>query len=798
MYPRARRNGGLAKSIARAFQGGPRIHCGGALGIAAGVVGGSVLATGSVLAQTSPESEAFPQLTLTLELAVRPTAVKALRDSGDAPLPLKLSGQIKPPPGRPARLGSASLQLAQAGMPMPMPPVAAPGSPVTPFPAPAAPPVGRPMPMAGGIPPSVAPSPSAFSRQAAPGSAGPLGPTAPAGATASPQSPLPFDQVLAPDRPRPPAVGATEPEELPDLSAEGWRLAPVRWGGTLTSTYNNFKENSGSNMITATEALNMRAASYVYQPWFAQVTGNLGLVSGTTERKGGLLQSNNDTRTTAVNYGGALSLFPLSRFPFQAFFDHGDSRASATSIGTQFTSTRLGLRQNYRPMQGPENYSFSYDRSVVTADSVRSVVDALQGTYAVALEEHTINANARYSDTSGGLNGEASRLISAFGSHTWRPDEDLSVSTSANFSDQRISYLSAGNLATNNNRLMQANSFFTWLPDEDLPLTVTGGGNLLNMAIETNAGSNELTNLGGFVGARYQFSERFTGTGNFQLAHTQSAGARLLLASGNGMLTYVGQPLTIGKYSYNWNTGANAMVQSASGGPAMQSLSGQFGHSLMRNVVFSPANIVNFNINQGVTIGTNSQWGGMSTLSHSAGVSWRLGYEDRISGLFSAMLTDNVTTGQYAGHYNTVSLTGNGRAQLSRRASVTLNANVTRSQQKQDYLLDQQLQLGSQIFDIGRPQWTGSAYLGYDHLSPFNIQRLSYNATLQYNSSQISQRILNGDPNAMSWQVSRSFQQRVLYRVGRLNFHVLNTFATVNGKKNASLFFQVSREFGDL
>ncbi len=622
---------------------------------------------------------------------------------------------------------------------------------------------------------------------------------------AGPEAPLPFDRVEAPPVRRGQAP-ASIAQELPDLSGESWRMAPIRWGGTSASTLNSFKENNGIGTRSVTEMLTLRTASHIYQPWFAQVNGNLGVLSGTTRRT---LPSNfsapsDDVRTTSLTYGGSLNLFPLSRFPLQAYLDKSDSRASGNAIGTQFTSTRLGLRQSYRPPIGNENYAVSYDRSAISADIGHSVVNALQGNYSASLADHSLSANTRFSRNTGGINGEASRLFSAFGSHVWRVEDGLSVSSTANVSDQQIRYLSSGILSMNNNRLLQANSTFTWLPDEDLPLTVIGGANLLSTETTTDTGSSQLSNLGGFAGLTYRFSNRLTGNGNLQILQSNSGSTKRLLAGGNGALSYSGEPLVLGNFNYNWNAGTNIGFQSVTGGASNQTVSGQFGHSLNRSIVFSPENAVSLNLGQGVSLASSSQAGASTTLSHSGGVSWRLGYTERITGMFSAVLSDNLSTGQYSGHYRTFSLNGNGLAQLSRRASITANANISWSQQQQQQPQNgqppqniQQLQLGSQIYNTNQSQWNGSASLGYNHFNPFGVANLTYSANVVYSSSQVNQRIVNGDPNALSWQVSRALQQRALYRIGRLNFQALATLATVNGKKNASIFFQVSRDFGD-
>jgi len=732
---------------------------------AAGVLGGSLLAVVPLAGrgQEAPE----PRLRLA-------TVLMPWESPGEAPA--DATAASTPP-----------LLLAQASFPQfPRPAPAGPAPALPGYPPPQVPTGTLPIP----VPPGTLPIPAPSGTPPTPGSG-----YRPPG----PEGPVPFDRIQAPPPRRDlPLAPERVPQELPDLSGEEWHLAPIRWGGSVAAALNNFKDDGGTSTSTRSQTLNLRSSSHIYQPWFAQVNGQLGLMSANTERTlpGNLTAPGGDTRSNSLSYGGALNLFPLSWFPFQAFIDHSDSRASSNVLGTQFTSTRLGLRQAYRPLVGSENYAFSYDRSALTADAGRSVVDALQGNYSLSLAEHSLTASGRYSQNTGGINGEASRLWSASGSHIWRVEEGLSVTSTANFSDQQIRYLSSGLLSSNDSRLMQASSLVTWTPDEDLPLTVIGGGNLLSTATRTNTGSAELTSLGGFAGLTYRFTNRFTGTGNLQLVQTQTGSARHLLAAASGGLSYSGEPLKLGNFLYHWNTGTNASIQSITGGASLQSLSVLGGHGLNRSFSFGPGSVLSLTLGQSAMLVGNSQTGDSTTLSHSAGASWRLGYGERLTGLFATTVADNITTGRYAGHYRSFSLNGSGLGQISRRASVNASANLYWSQQKQPD--QQQLQLGSQVYNTGESQWSGSAALGYNHFSPFGIPLLYYSANLIYASSQVNRRIVNGDPNALNWQVSRSFQQRLSYRVGRLNFQLLGTLATVNGKKNASLFFQVSRDFGDL
>lgn len=622
----------------------------------------------------------------------------------------------------------------------------------------------------------------------------------------NPEPPVPLESVQAPARLATPPRNPQD--DLPDLTVSDWHLAPIRWGGSLIGMVNNFRTEDAGTVTNKTGMLNIRASSHIYQPWFAQVIGNLGLTLSNSQRSsipGESSVGDLNTRSRSMTYGGGLNLFPQSRFPFQAYVDRSNSRASGDNLTSDdYTSTRISLRQVYRPPVGTENYGLSYDRSAFSGSQASSTVDAVQGHYSVSLDEHSINANARVARAAGGLNGESSRIFNLSGSHLWRPQDGLSVSTTANIGNNQLNYLSGGALGLNQNRLIQVNSAINWIPDEELPLNVYGAVNLISLTTQTNAGNTTFSNFGGSGGLSYRFSNQFVGTANAQFSHTGSGGQRFLITSQSGSLSYSGTPLVFGNYVYNWNTGGTVANQTISGGEnaqGSQTATLFLGHSLARSIVFSASNALNLTLGQSVSTGTNTQTGGTNTLVHSTGISWRLGYGERLNGIFSFVAADNLTRGEYSSHYRSFTINGNGVAQISRRASVAASANLNWSRQQTDdspqRLVDGQQQLGSVTIDTNQARWMGAASIGYTHLSPFDVRNLLYSVSYVHTASQVNQRIIGADPNALEWQVSKALQQRLDYRIGRLSLQVLNSFATVNGKKNASVYFQISRSFGD-
>jgi hypothetical protein len=69
--------------------------------------------------------------------------------------------------------------------------------------------------------------------------------------------------------------------------------------------------------------VNATANTFIWQPWFARVSGGLGLGFNTSSTMTGKSSGN------IVTGNAIFSLLPSSRFPFEARFSRSDSRKRA-------------------------------------------------------------------------------------------------------------------------------------------------------------------------------------------------------------------------------------------------------------------------------------------------------------------------------------------------------------------------------------------------------------------------------------------------------------------------------------
>lgn len=641
--------------------------------------------------------------------------------------------------------------------------------------------------------------PDAEKRRPNPGAPGPLAQAAPRGS--GPEEPVRPEDVK-PGPPSPVSRESAPVPDLPDLSAiTTWAIPPVRWGGTTSSNY-SWNKSDVTKVFGESQGLSLRATSYIYQPWYAQVGGDIALVTGTSKQtsSGG---GDTDSKNTAIGFGGNLSLFPQSRFPFQAYISSSDSRATANADTTQYKSMRIGARQSYRPETGPENYQASADRSIVTASNdIRSVVDAFQGSASTTFGAHALSGNARYSQTTGDVGGQASNLLAFTATHSWRDEEELSVASSATYSSNDVSVLGGSGLQKNNSQMIQANTSATWVPDEDLPLTIAGGGGFLNSTTKTDLDAASFTSFNGYANASYRFSPQLNGTAGLTLASIQAAGTSQFASGQTASVSYVGTPLTFGDFSYSWGTGAGVSNQIVSTGATSSGISAQAQHSIARTFTPSELSTLSLTASQGYSIRTSTGSGQSGVLTHSGGAAWRLGFSERTVGQLSVTATDSLSTGAFSSHFRTLSTQGNMQSQLSSRSALAANVNFIASQQitapQATPTVGDPTLPPFQTSTTGNTNLAGSGQVAYSHRNPFDVTNLLYTASFQVNASQTNMRVVSGDPNALAWQTGTVLQQTADYRIGRLVFRATNSFATLNGKKNASIYFSISREIGDL
>lgn len=593
--------------------------------------------------------------------------------------------------------------------------------------------------------------------------------------------------------------------DLPDLSAETWQLAPIRWAGNTSTTGSYFQTGGGGNSLTIFNNLNLQANSFIVAPYIAQWSGLLGASSaGTTSTPSTGTAVKSDS--SALNFGGSANVFPMSRFPFSGNFSRSTSMSRSGESTSPSTSTAVGMRQQYRTEDGLDNYAVNFNRNNVTsgiaAATSSSVVTSFGGTFSTSNQfdfghvlegNHNLSANFNGSTATSDPATQNAKQFSANLNHGWNVHEDLSINNMLTFAKGNVNYIQGNAPAKNDSTIFLGTTGFTWRPFEDLPLTLTGGGSFSRTSTLSNQVSSDLNNLSGFISTMYRFTNNLSATGNASISSVASSGGRSMSSMQAANVSYTGDPLVFGGFTYGWGTGGGLTHNSSSIGTSQVGSSVSGGHNLSRAFVFGEYGAINLSAAQSVSHSTASQ-GGTTSLSNSAGAAWQANYGEQLTANLSANVGVSTSSGVGGNNqFKSATLMGGGAYQISSRAALTINANLSWSQSVISNSTSQVLN-GLEV-NVNTPQSTGSFSLGYTHQSPFSIRNLNYTGTLMRFQSFSNQNVAGAGALQINDQGSTSIQQLVDYRLGRLIFRLSNSWIEQAGKKSASIFGSVTREF---
>jgi hypothetical protein len=587
---------------------------------------------------------------------------------------------------------------------------------------------------------------------------------------------------------RPPAPpGATV--QLGDAAGSpAWALAPVRWDGQLSFEERASSFDGQARRMQHMQLLSLRAASYVWQPWFVQVNSSVSVglaqLSGADSTGG-----NEGSKSQVLNGSLAVAVFPQSRFPFNGNLSIADGRTSDTFNSADTRSQRLTLRQSYRNEAGDAIYTGQYDRSVLTSERLGSDrVDVMQATFTRRFADHMVDGVALRTQNSRSIDEGGSNATRLSVAHSYRPDEYLVVSSSLSDSSARLKFGSGVTAFVNRQRFRQLSTMATWTPDLPQPVLLTGSMRWSDASASTQSadsdfatGNSRVLSASGtatwrptnnlFVGAAVSLSQ-FASTGLTQTLSTESV-----------ITGYTFDPRTIGGFNYQAGVNTN-LAHQAGGTDRNRALMGaSLTHSLARNFAITDSTSWGVNANQALALRSDTVDGRSQVLTHNLGVNLRHLSQGGMIGYAGLSLGDSRTTGFAENRFRMVNLQVSGQIPFGRYASASANLTAQAVRQSSVFVSDE----GWQRYATGG--------FTYQHARVFGVPRLRYLASANAFNSQVNARI-NGDPNAPIENITWMHEQRLEYTVGRLEFRLSARLAKVDGKKNALVFLRVSRSFG--
>lgn len=565
-----------------------------------------------------------------------------------------------------------------------------------------------------------------------------------------------------------------------------WSFAPVRWDGKLASELRITGISGVERRTQRVDSAEANARSYIWQPWFIQVRGGLGILRShqlSSHTEGGVAASTPQPDSSALTGHGTVVVFPMSRFPFRARAERTDSRTSDAITVQDYTTTRVGVRQDYRAIGSTTNYSVSADRSVVdSATSGRDTLDVWEAHMAGQSERQSYDFLALRSRNSRDRGGDSDigRVIFR---HSYQEGASLSVSNLASADDSASRSLGTLSPADSRSRSVQLNSQATWRPAADSPWYVNGGARLFRTQVENQGVPTETRTSSANIGANYRLNRKVSLTGSASVTEVLTDTRRDVLSYIASGITYSPGAIPVGDYLYNRSLGATASRQT--GGPQgnRSSASAQFDHGLTRSIVIDGASTVGINLGQGLAVSDDTGSGRTEALSHTAGVSWSVSPSES-SRVYSALsVADSRRRGATESDFQLVNLQVSGQVRFSRFAFGSANF-TTQGSRSSGTLAT------TDGFDT---RSTGN--LSYQHARAFGVPGLSYTALYSVNESQFATR-RQGNLEAPLDQASQSLEQRLDYTIGRLETRLLARVAETEGVRDWLVFLRVARRFG--
>ena len=567
-----------------------------------------------------------------------------------------------------------------------------------------------------------------------------------------------------------PAGGDSEPRRTPAAPVNKkrrWGLPPVRTWGSLSNYTSITKSEATPKTLQNTTQISMSASSFIWQPWFAPVTGTLGFNFG--HSKAGDTASNN----TFLTGGAGISLLPESRFPFDANIDVSDTRTSGDVVGVGYRSTRIGLRQSYRPLVGTSFYRASFDRSVLNNSQFGDdVQNALTGTMSHSVGNHDIGVDGTYVQNRVSQSGASSHSMGLVVRDGYRPtDGRWSLSTMVS-SSKSASHLATADQST---QVGQISSTVSWTPATEKPLYVSGNVRYFDSASEGDGSSVTTRNVTAYGGLSYEFARN----ARLAVAANYMTGGNLRMTGSTG-ISYTPDPIKLGKFDYTWNTGVGVGSQTGADDSTLQRAA-NLGHGLSRGFELGPSSFLTMRVSQSANIGEGKTFS--KSLTHSAGASWNRKLEVgnlsiALDGSDSRTFRDDPRGMQF------INLQGTFDGPLSRYSqlygSVTMQGARTLTA------------TGEQPgFDV-----TTGGNISYSNRRFFNVRDLRFQSTLSASTQQFADRF-TGTIGALPQSATSSWDNRLDYTIGLLSFVLNGRVTRTDGRYAEALFFSVSRPFGD-
>lgn len=568
-------------------------------------------------------------------------------------------------------------------------------------------------------------------------------------------------------------------------------IPPIRIGGKISYELRS-DAAEGQKIVQQgiTSTLIAKTNTYFWQPWFATLTGDLGVSAlryrtvSSTETNPNVNGAGTESLTSKnlVTTGNLqLSLIPRSKFPFEAHFMKTDSRIGGTlSALTGYSSMNFGLSQNFNSPLGIGQVGL--DRSEQTSTTGgESRQDNLRLSLSKALTLHqNLQVEGTHSDNTLKTTGERAMQTNLGLQHKFSPGPEFNLDSAANLSKSGYR-LAQGN---NDTDLLQMSSFGFWRPKEG-GMMITGGVRLLalensssNAPVAYSSNGSRMSNANVNVGINYDYSRTVRMNASANVNTTSGFGQRAVESMQAFGADYQPQSKKLGAFNYNWSAGANVTNIRSSGNSQQQGLDLklQLSQSLGRSVQLGSGSALSMSGSQSLSSTVGGR--GSQQLTHTGSLSWNRSMQEG-STYVSLSASDSRTMHDQNESFQMINSQISSSIPTGRFTA--WSGNLTTQAVKQHSSMN-----------ADGVVTTSSGSISYQNQRLFGVRRLRFLSDLRLNSEALLP-ILGGPQN----QETAAWENNLDYSIGRTQFRMSARLGKSVGMNIKSIMFTVTRGLGD-
>lgn len=584
---------------------------------------------------------------------------------------------------------------------------------------------------------------------------------------------------------------------LPDEEEVAWSMPPMPWRAQLGLSSSTSRTGSGSTASSFSTNLSGSASSYIWQPWFLGLGGNVSVSQTDTSANVG--KSRSDSFFGGLN----AQILSQSRYPATISMGYGTTENSGQGGAGTADYQNFNWTQRYTPADHSYNVDWQYGWDSFGLDGKRTEANRFGGTLGVSLATEapqTLRFNTRLSDTKAAEGAAGTTAGSLGGEHSIYLEEYvMSISTNASMSRDEVRASSERSEISQ----LQVGTAMDWIPSDDYPLRIGAGVRYFQLDLDTGVGQG--SSKSGVKTADVNFSANYPLDQNWSfsvssnvLATNFSSGStssRTGLYSLNGSANWRGDGIShrFTNWVYGMSYGASFTAGylgyegvSAPESGATGTLTSSLGNSLSRNyLIDGHRNPLALTLSQTIGLATGagaSNPQSVQSVNHDANFRWSPDGDGRSQTSFQGSVSDGRSFGETTSNFQSITTAADRQWMLGNYQSLSGSVSIG---------LNRQGVGGSSDGWKG----AGAANLAYGHVRFANVNGLVY--ALNYGAVLKPYDTLDNGQSGTKWELEHLLSQSWSWRYGLLSWKVTNNNSIgPQGASSSSLWLTVTRDFG--